>query len=124
MQVSDSEGTLGDLISTPPNGRVEKNEKPTARQAADQFHSSSDTDVDVEVEAQYDNDSTGKDYIQKKLTLTFKSVTVLVKAAEEALGETLWSRVDPTQLVGLCGGRSLPKRVCLPCFAILFIISS
>ncbi|CAI4214022.1 unnamed protein product [Parascedosporium putredinis] len=113
MQVSDSEGTLGDLISTPPNGRAKKNEKPTARKATDQFHSSSDTDVDVEVEAQDDNDSTGKDYIQKKLTLTFKSVTVLVKAAEEALGETLWSRVDPTQLVGLRGGRSLPKRAIL-----------
>ncbi|KAM5381157.1 hypothetical protein ACJZ2D_003073 [Fusarium nematophilum] len=73
------------------------------------FGSSSDTDVEV------DNvdEERGKDYIQKRLSLTFQGVTVRVTAPDEALGETLWSWVDPRQLVGLFKRNDKPKRTIL-----------
>jgi hypothetical protein len=38
-------------------------------------------------------------------------VTVRVTAPDQALGETLWSRADPRQLLGLFGSTNQPKRV-------------
>lgn len=71
------------------------------------FGSSSETDVDL------DNldEETGKAHIQKRLSLTFQNVTVRVTAPDEALGETLWSRVDPRQLGSLFSTNRRPKRV-------------
>ncbi|CAM1507980.1 Fc.00g048280.m01.CDS01 [Cosmosporella sp. VM-42] len=74
-----------------------------------QYRSSSETDV----EAENADEERGKDHIQKRLTLTFQDVTVRVTAPDEALGETLWSRVDPRQLKGVFGGNSRPKRTIL-----------
>lgn len=71
------------------------------------FGSSSDTDVEVENV----DEERGKDHIQKRLTLTFQDVTVRVTAPDEALGETLWSRVDPRQLAGLFKRNNRPMRV-------------
>lgn len=73
-----------------------------------QYGSSSDTDVEQESVDQ----ERGKDFIQKHLTLTFKDVSVRVTAPDEALGETLWSRVDPRQLLDLFSRDERPKRVC------------
>ncbi|KAJ4183507.1 hypothetical protein NW755_009542 [Fusarium falciforme] len=73
------------------------------------FGSSSDTDVEVENV----DEERGKDHIQKRLTLTFQDVTVRVTAPDEALGETLWSRVDPRQLAGLFKGNNRPMRTIL-----------
>lgn len=68
---------------------------------------SSDTNVDVENV----DEERGKDFIQKRLTLTFQNVIVRVTAPDEALGETLWSWVDPRQLGGLFKRTHRPKRV-------------
>ncbi|KAM0434008.1 hypothetical protein ACHAPT_003952 [Fusarium lateritium] len=73
------------------------------------FGSSSDTDVEVDNA----DEERGKDHIQKRLTLTFQDVTVRVTAPDEALGETLWSRVDPRQLGGLFKGNNRPMRTIL-----------
>ena len=56
--------------------------------------SSSSTEVGnlENVDAEY-----GKDPIEKRLTLTFKNLTVRVEASDQALGETLLSRVDPRE---------------------------
>lgn len=74
-----------------------------------QYGSSSDTDVGQESVDQ----ERGKDFIQKHLTLTFKDVSVRVTAPDEALGETLWSRVDPRQLLDLFSRDERPKRTIL-----------
>ncbi|KAK7415703.1 hypothetical protein QQX98_005738 [Neonectria punicea] len=74
-----------------------------------QFGSSSDTDVEPESIDQ----ERGKDFIQKHLTLTFKDVSVRVTAPEEALAETLWSRVDPRQILDLFHRGDRPKRTIL-----------
>ncbi len=76
--------------------------------------SASDTDVevargfadDVEQQRPKDNDS-----LQKRLTLTFKNVTVNVTAPGEALGDTLWSWADPSQLVDVFRKPGGAKRV-------------
>ncbi|KAH7214361.1 ABC-2 type transporter-domain-containing protein [Fusarium oxysporum] len=70
---------------------------------------SSDTNVDVENV----DEERGKDFIQKRLTLTFQNVIVRVTAPDEALGETLWSWVDPRQLGGLFKRTHRPKRTIL-----------
>lgn len=66
---------------------------------------------DTEVEVENNDDGQGKDFIQKRLTLSFRNLTVRVMAADEALGETLWSRVDPTQLKHLFTRNTQPMRV-------------
>lgn len=52
-----------------------------------------------------------KGNLQKRLTLTFRDLTVRVTAADEALGETLLSRVDPRQLKGWFASSKQQKRV-------------
>jgi len=108
MHTSGSEATLGDLVSVAQGQNKHKNTE-TFHQGG-KYHASS-SDTDVEVGEQQDVGNNEKDFIQKRLTLSFKSVTVLVKAPGEALGETLWSRVDPTQLLGYLKPNALPKRV-------------
>lgn len=49
--------------------------------------------------------------VQKRLTLTFKHVTVNVTAPGETLGETLWSWANPSQLLSLFRSGNHTKRV-------------
>ena len=74
------------------------------------FHSSaSETDVEA---SGYPRDGDYKgNSPQKRLTLTFKDVTVKVTAPDQALGETLWSRVDPRQLKYILRSGDQHKRV-------------
>jgi hypothetical protein len=51
------------------------------------------------------------DALQKRLTLTFKNVTVNVTAPGEALGDTLLSYANPTQLLSLFRRKEHTKRV-------------
>ncbi|KAH7152018.1 ABC-2 type transporter-domain-containing protein [Dactylonectria estremocensis] len=83
--------------------------QPSLHGQGSQYASSSATDVEPESADQ----ERGKDFIQKHLTLTFKDVTVNVTAPDEALGETLWSRVDPRQLLDLFGRHENSKRTIL-----------
>lgn len=69
--------------------------------------SPSDTEVDVEKNGREPE----SDPIEKRLTLSFRNLTVKVTAADEGLGETLWSRVDPTQLKQLFSTNNQPMRV-------------
>ncbi len=70
------------------------------------------SDTDVEVNRTFADEERDKaDAGQKRLTLTFNNVTVKVTASGEALGETLWSRANPSQLRSLFGGGERPKRV-------------
>lgn len=72
---------------------------------------SSASETDVEALNHYQNANQRADPCQKRLTLTFKDVTVSVKAPDQALGETLWSRVDPRQLSALFHNGDQQKRV-------------
>jgi hypothetical protein len=72
--------------------------------------SGSETDVEVNG-ASTSDDQDKQQALQKRLTLTFKNVTVRVAAPGEALGETLWSRADPGKLLGLLHSEEHPKRV-------------
>ena len=74
------------------------------------FHSS-ETDTDVEANGYDIGSERRKESVQKRLTLTFKAVDVRVTAPEQALGETLWSRADPRQLLDLFRRGEHPKRV-------------
>lgn len=70
-----------------------------------QFSSASETDI----EAQDPHADPRAAYLTpKRLTLTFKNLTVRVPPTGEALGETLWSRVDPTQIVTFFRNRRAP----------------
>lgn len=70
-----------------------------------QFSSASDTDI----EAQDPHADPRAAYLApKRLTLTFKNLTVRVPPTAEALGETLWSRIDPTQIVTFFRNRRAP----------------
>lgn len=70
-----------------------------------QFSSASETDI----EAQDPHSDPRAAYLApKRLTLTFKNLTVRVPPTGEALGETLWSRVDPTQIATFFKNRRAP----------------
>ncbi|SPO01569.1 probable pleiotropic drug resistance proteins (PDR1-15), ABC superfamily [Cephalotrichum gorgonifer] len=56
------------------------------------------SETDIESQEPYDAQR-GNSSVHKRLTLTFKDLTIRVASPDEALGETLWSRVDPTQLL-------------------------
>lgn len=60
------------------------------------------TPVDVEY---------GTSQIRKRLTVTFRDLTVQVTASDAALGDTLWSAADPRQL-GSLFSKKKSKRVC------------
>jgi hypothetical protein len=60
------------------------------------------TPVDVEF---------GTSQIRKRLTVTFRDLTVRVTAPDAALGDTLWSEVDPRQLSNIFNKKK-SKRVC------------
>ncbi|KAF9888262.1 hypothetical protein FE257_008831 [Aspergillus nanangensis] len=53
------------------------------------------------------------DPIQKRLTLTFRNLSVHVTAPDAALGETLLSYADPRQFLGFLHRSSKPKRTIL-----------
>jgi hypothetical protein len=53
----------------------------------------------------------GYGQIRKRLTVTFRDLNVRVTAPDAALGNTLWSEVDPRQLGGLLKRGDRPKRV-------------
>ncbi|KAJ5151568.1 hypothetical protein N7492_009863 [Penicillium capsulatum] len=55
----------------------------------------------------------GVGQIRKRLTLTFRDLTVRVTAPDAALGSTLWSEVDPRQLSDLFARKIKPKRAIL-----------
>ncbi|KAF4445685.1 ATPase [Fusarium albosuccineum] len=99
--MADTPNDNGTLAETPNESFVRDREA--------HFRSSSDTDVEVDDV----DEERGKDHIQKRLALTFQNVTVRVTAPDEALGETLWSRVDPRQLGGLFTRSNRPKRTIL-----------
>ncbi|KAG7289980.1 hypothetical protein NEMBOFW57_006359 [Staphylotrichum longicolle] len=68
------------------------------------------SDTDVEVTRGFADVDRNKDQgFQKRLTLTFKDVTVNVTAPGEALGETLWSRINPSQLRSVFNKEKAPK---------------
>ena len=82
-----------------------------------------DTDTAVElsaapseknVKSENGEASSDRDHIPKRLTLSFRNLTVRVTAPDEALGETLWSRADPRQLMGLFDWKERPARVIIP----------
>lgn len=60
------------------------------------------TPVDVE---------NGVGQIRKRLTVTFRELTVRVTAPDAALGRTLWSEIDPRQIVTWFTRKNPPKRV-------------
>lgn len=64
-----------------------------------------------------------RDFVPKRLTLSFKDLTVRVTASSEALGETLWSRVDPSQLNSLFM-RKTPQRVSLSAMSLILLLIS
>jgi ATP-binding cassette, subfamily G (WHITE), member 2, SNQ2 len=66
------------------------------------FSSGTSTPVDVE---------NRREEIRKRLTVTFRDLNVRVTAPDAALGSTLWSEVDPRQLVGFFRRNQRPKRV-------------
>lgn len=49
--------------------------------------------------------------ISKRITLTFRNLSVRVRAADAALGQTLLSVADPRQLVDFFRKDDKPKRV-------------
>lgn len=53
----------------------------------------------------------GDGQIRKRLTVTFRDLNVRVTAPDAALGDTLWSEMDPRQLGGLLNRSNSPKRV-------------
>ena len=105
----DLSGQLVTMADTPTSGvtMIEQRVQPGTQGQDLHLGSSSDTDVEAEIA----DEERGKDFIQKRLTLTFQDVSVRVTAPDEALGETLWSRVDPRQLKGLFGSNPRPRRV-------------
>jgi hypothetical protein len=73
----------------------------------DGIHYGSSSDSDFGTENM--DDEMGKDHIEKRLSLTFRDITVNVTAPDQALAETLWSRVDPRQLGSIFRRSSAPK---------------
>ena len=53
----------------------------------------------------------GDSQIRKCLTVTFRDLNVRVTAPDAALGNTLWSEVDPRQVGALLKRGDRPKRV-------------
>ncbi|OJJ50398.1 hypothetical protein ASPZODRAFT_110765 [Penicilliopsis zonata CBS 506.65] len=51
--------------------------------------------------------------LRKRLTLTFRDLTVNVTAPDAALGDTLWSEIDPRQVTGWFRRNERPKRTIL-----------
>lgn len=49
--------------------------------------------------------------ISKRITLTFRDLSVHVRAADAALGQTLLSAADPRQLLDFFRKDNTPKRV-------------
>ncbi len=72
--------------------------------------SASETDVEVNRVFAEEERHKYEDF-QKRLTLTFKNVTVNVTAPGEALGETLWSWANPSQLLSVFQRAERTKRV-------------
>src|SRR5690349_13107634 len=52
----------------------------------------------------------GDVFLPKRLTLTFRDVTVRVTAPVDALGETVWSEMNPRRVLNLFR-KGKPKRV-------------
>ena len=106
MVISGSEITLGGLPRTPQNDEADQkdtNEKDYGIQSA--------SDTDVEAQDLYDPRLVGSS-VAKRLTLTFKNLTVRGTSSDAALGETLWSRVDPTQILDVFrGGKTRGNKV-------------
>ena len=72
----------------------------------------SNSETDVEVNHEFpDQERRKDDDFQKRLTLTFKNVTVNVTAPGEALGDTLLSWVNPSQLLDVFRKKAHTKRV-------------
>lgn len=72
----------------------------------------STSETDVEANQAFEIDEQHKDEAaQKRLTLTFKHVTVNVTAPGEALGDTLLSWVNPSQLLNVFRRSEDTKRV-------------
>lgn len=65
---------------------------------------SSATLTSVDVEEQ-------RDALRKRLTVTFCNLSVRVTAPDAALGSTMWSEVDPRQLLDLFQRKKRPMRV-------------
>jgi hypothetical protein len=85
------------------------NEVPaTSQESTTATSSSSSSDTENQENALEEVKS--RDFVPKRLTLSFKDLTVRVTASSEALGETLWSRVDPSQLKSFFTRRT-PQRV-------------
>ena len=70
------------------------------------------SETDVEVNRVFADEEQHKiEGLQKRLTLTFRNVTVNVMAPGEALGETLWSWANPSQLLSVFQRGEHTKRV-------------
>lgn len=55
------------------------------------------------------------DGIQKRLTVTFRDLSIRVTAPDAALGSTLLSAADPRRLLNLFQRNKQPKRVRITC---------
>lgn len=92
----DSEATLGDLVARPLEGHDADSQEFQAKGHLQETQFQSTSETDIEAQEPYAEPASSA---PKRLTLTFKNLTVRVAPTAEALGETLWSRVDPTQLL-------------------------
>lgn len=111
MDLSGSEATLGGLPrarqSSEPGTEISQVEKDGR---GNELQSASETDIEAQKDYDYRLASTS---VRKRLTLTFKNLTVRGTSSDEALGETLWSRVDPTQLLDIfCSRKRRGNKVC------------
>lgn len=103
MDMSGSQATLPGLPRSPQGGEAGIKGVSTDKPLPDDgLRSASETDI--EAQEPFDN-RLGNTSVRKQLTLTFNHLTVRGTSSEGALGETLWSRVDPTQLVDLFRSR-------------------
>lgn len=101
MDMSGSEATLHGLPRSPQGGEAGAKGNPTDKGLPyDGPRSASETDI--EAQEPCDN-RLGNSAVHKQLTLTFNHLTVRGTSSDGALGETLWSRVNPTQLLDLFG---------------------
>lgn len=95
--MSGSEATLRGLPRSPQGGEAGVKGSHTEKDLAGKgLQSSSETDIEAQEPS---GNSPGNSAVRKQLTLTFNHLTVRGTSSDGALGETLWSRVDPTQLL-------------------------
>ena len=100
---SESEATWRCLAGTADDSESSVSDPPSDKNMPE-CGSQSTSETDIEAQKHHDSRLEGS-AVRKQLTLTFRNLTVRGTSSDVALGETLWSRIDPTQLVNLFRGR-------------------